>query len=208
MFAICAFGDSIVHGRGDNLDRGWAGRLRKYFEAKDYYNVFYNLGIPGDTSTELLKRFQTECAARMQKKHESDRFVVLVGIGLNDSRYVDKIGNAQTEPELFRENVLRLVEIAKKYTAEIVFVGLTPVDEKLTNPYETTYFFNERVEEFNNIIRSCCADLDVLFVDLFNEMKKLDYPALLGDGVHPSPAGYEKMYDIIKEFLIGHDVID
>jgi lysophospholipase L1-like esterase len=208
MFAICAFGDSIVLGRGDNLDRGWAGRLRKYFEAKDYYNVFYNLGIPGDTSTELLKRFDTECDVRMQKKHESDRFVVLVGIGLNDSRYEDIVGNAQTEPERFRENVLSLIEIAKKYTSEIVFVGLTPVDEKLTNPYETTYFFNERVAEFNDIIKTCCDSNDVLFIDMFNELTGLDYPALLGDGVHPSPAGYEKMYSIIKDFLIGHNFID
>ena len=60
MYGISVFGDSITFGRGNNLDRGWCGRLRKYFESKDYYNCLYNLGLCGDTTNKLLERFDAE----------------------------------------------------------------------------------------------------------------------------------------------------
>ncbi len=66
MFAITVIGDSIVFGRGNNKDRGWVGRLGKYFEVQDYYNAVYNLGIPGDISTNLIKRFDVECKSRIK----------------------------------------------------------------------------------------------------------------------------------------------
>ncbi|MBD3405675.1 MAG: hypothetical protein GF411_06035 [Candidatus Lokiarchaeota archaeon] len=157
MFAICAFGDSIVFGRGDNLDRGWVGRLRKYFEIKDQYNALYNLGIPGNSTTELLDRLDTECKARLKQYHEGDRFVILIGIGINDSRFVGSLDKPQTEKGVFRKNILKIIETAKIYSNEIVFIGLTPVDEKLTNPYEDTFFLNSRIKEFNAVIQDCCS---------------------------------------------------
>ncbi|MGM5484950.1 MAG: SGNH/GDSL hydrolase family protein [Nanobdellota archaeon] len=66
MHAVLAFGDSITFGRGVVPSRGWTNSLKEYFESKDFYNVLYNLGIPGDSSTDLLKRFETEAKARIQ----------------------------------------------------------------------------------------------------------------------------------------------
>jgi len=208
MFGILAFGDSIVFGRGNNLDRGWVGRLRKYFESKDYYNGVYNLGIPGNTSEDLLKRFETECKARIKISRPEDKFIILLGIGINDSRFNDNLDNPQTNEEDFKNNILKLIEISKKYTKHIVFIGLTPVDESLTSPYETTYFFNKRIEKFNKIIKEGCSESKTLFLDIFNEIKPMDYPALLDDGVHPNEKGYEEIYKIIKEFLIKNKLIN
>lgn len=201
MKGILAFGDSITFSRGDSNHEGWAGLLAHYFESLDYYNCLFNLGIPGDSSADLLKRFEVEADARIRYLRELDKFVILVGIGINDSRFNDELGNAQTEPEQFKKNIEKLIELSKQRTKDVVFIGLTPVDEKLTNPYETTYFNNERVSQFNDIIKSCCADEGVLFLDMFKELSALDYCALLDDGLHPNSAGYQKMYEIIKEFL-------
>jgi lysophospholipase L1-like esterase len=208
MFGILAFGDSIVFGRGNNIDRGWVGRLRRYFEAKDYYNGVYNLGIPGNNSTDLLNRFETECTARIKKNYPEDRFIILIGIGINDSKFVDTKDNPETEPAKFKENILKLIELSKKYTDEVIFIGLTPVDESLTDPYETTFFFNERIKQFNDTVSECCKDKGTLFLDMFSELQKLDYTKLLDDGLHLNAAGYDKMYEIIKDFLIENKVID
>lgn len=206
MFAICVFGDSIVFGRGDNLNRGWVGRLRKYFESKDQYNAVYNLGIPGNSTTDLLDRLDIECKARLKQHHEGDRFVILIGIGINDSRFVDSPGNPQTEIDVFKKNILKIINIAKKYTNEIVFVGLTPVDEKLTNPYENTFFFNNRVKEFDQIIKNSCNEKGVLFLDMLEKID-MDHTKFLDDGLHPNAQGYEKMYEIVKDFLIQNQII-
>ena len=208
MNAILCFGASITFGRGEQPCLGWVGRLKNYFEAKDYYNAVYNLGISGNTSVDLLNRFEIECKARTKKKRPEDKFVILIGIGTNDSRFVDTPNNPQTTPDDFKTNISKLLEIAKKYSSEIVFVGLTPVDESKTNPYETTFFFNERVEQYNNIIKDSCNKENVLFVNLFEAWKELNYTKLLGDGLHPNSEGYDKMYESIKEFLIEKELIE
>lgn len=80
MFGILCFGDSIIHGRGELPSIGWVGRLKLEFERKDFYNLVYNLGVPGDSSTTLLKRFEIEIKNRVLYKRESDKFVILIRI--------------------------------------------------------------------------------------------------------------------------------
>ena len=66
---ICIWGDSIAYGAWDSAG-GWADRLRVYLHGReidsrfeDYYWV-YNLGIPGETSSDLAKRFEAELLPR------------------------------------------------------------------------------------------------------------------------------------------------
>ena len=208
MFAICVFGDSLVFGRGDNKDRGWVGRLRKYVETKDYYNAVYNLGVPGDSTSELLERFETECKARTQKYWPGDNSVIMIGIGANDSRAVDTPENVQTMPTIFEGNISRLIKESKKYADKIVLIGLMPVDEQITNPYEATFFNNKCIEKYNKILKKSCIKEKVLFIDIFDKFKGLNYVKLLDDGLHPNAKGYEKMYEIIKESLVKHKIIN
>jgi lysophospholipase L1-like esterase len=191
MFAITIFGDSIVFGRGDN--KGWVGRLKEDFQAKDYYNVVYNLGIPGDTSSTLLKRFDTECKARIQYSRKDDKHVLIIGIGINDSRLINK--KPETSLKKFESNIKQLVKKAKKYTENVIFIGLTQVDERAKN-YEGTSFSNDRIAKYNEIIKK----QDVMFI----EMPKVS----LDDGLHPDSKGYDKMYKIIKGFLVGKGLIE
>ena len=195
MFAITIFGDSIVFGRGNAKDGGWVGRLKKEFEVKDYYNVVYNLGIPGDTSTNLLKRFDPECKPRIKFHRKGDRHILIIGIGINDSRLINNL--PETNPKKFAENIQKLIQKAKKLTKEIVLIGLTPVNDEIARDYEGTFFSNERVKQYNDIIKSNCKKSDVLFIDVF---KKIDQK-YLDDGLHPNSKGYQKMYEIIKKLI-------
>ena len=88
MFGILVCGDSISLGRGESPNIGWVGRLKEYFEAKDQYNSCFNLSIPGDTSTDILIRFETEIKARVKYKRPGDKFVIMLAVGMNDSKSV------------------------------------------------------------------------------------------------------------------------
>ncbi len=208
MFGISVFGDSITFGRGNNLNRGWCGRLRKYFESKDYYNCLYNLGLCGDTTNNLLERFDAEAKARVKFIRDQDRQVIIFSIGINDSRLLGKDKIPEIEIDKFEQNIQILIDKAKNYTKEILLIGLTPVDESITLDYEDTIFTNERVKQFNDKVKELCQKNNLSFFDMFQEFSKLNYQKLLDDGLHPNSEGYEEMYNLIKNFLIQKQIID
>ncbi len=208
MYGILAFGDSITFGRGVVPSTGWANRLKEYFESKDFYNVLYNLGIPGDSSTDLLKRFEIEAESRIKYYFPDNKFVILIAIGTNDSRGLGSPDNIQINPKDYENNVCEMVDIAKNQTKEVILIGLPPVDESLM-PFENTYFSNKTIEQFNDILQKIAEENSLLFCDIYSEFTKQEnYPKLLVDGVHPNAEGYKIMYEIIKKFLIQNKIIE
>jgi len=208
MNGILCFGDSITFGRGEQPNRSWTGRLKDFFEPKGLHHGVYNLGVSGHTSTDLLKRFDAEATARV-KYRPTDKFLILMAIGANDCKWdgLPQDNNPRTTKQAFTENISQLIEKAKKYNAGLAFIGLIPVDEKLTLPFEETSFENKRVKEFNDIIKTLCHQNGVLFFNMFKEMSKVDYVSFLFDGLHPNEKGYDWMFEKIKEFLIDSKLI-
>ena len=208
MFGILVFGDSIAFGRGESPSIGWSGRLKTHFEKGGFHNASFDLSVPGDSSTTLLKRFETELSARIKYIYPGDKFIVMIAVGINDCRGVGSLNKLQTKPGKFEKNISTLIQIAKKYTKHVVIVGLTPVDENKTNPFEDTYFTNNRVQEYDVILQHCARAAKIGHVNLFELISECNYKKLLVDGVHPNKKGYEKMYKIIKEFLIKKKIIN
>lgn len=224
MTLFC-FGDSITYGNWDPKG-GWVGRLRDYLDSKSlsassgndlyskFYTLTYNLGIPGDTSSGLLERFETELAFRFNPDEET---VILFAIGINDSRFYPKESEFETELGIFQQNIWDLWEIAKKYTADVAFLGLTPVDESRTNPLfwdaeskykqslktsadnnEASVYKNEYIEKYNLILKQFCESRTTPFIDIYEHMKNMDLKALTEDGLHPNSEGYKVMEEIIR----------
>jgi lysophospholipase L1-like esterase len=197
MKAITILGDSITFGRGGQ-EGGWVGLLKKHFERQDFYNVVYNLGIPGDTSKSLLKRFDVECHARIKYVWPGDKHILIVAIGTNDSRLWGK--KVETQPGKFRDNIVKLINLARKYTKHIVFVGLTPVVDELTANYDNkTTFTSVRVLKYNNILREVCSKKKVKFLNLLPLLS--NFEEFTEDGLHPNQAGYQKMFGLVKYSL-------
>lgn len=207
MFGILVCGDSISFGRGESPNIGWAGRLKKDFGPKGFHNCLFDLGIPGDTSTTLLKRFENEVRSRIKYIYPGDKYIIIIAIGINDSRAIGNPNRLETKPEQFKKNILKLISIAKRYTKHILFIGLTPVNEDITNPFEDTYFINSRIKEYNGIIKDCSQKEKVKFLEVFSKLIKKDYKKMLVDGVHPNKKGYVEIHKIIKNFLIKNKMI-
>jgi len=203
MKGILCFGDSITFGRGEIPNKSWCGRLKEFFESKAKYNGVYNLGVPGHTSTDLLKRFDSEASGRIRINKPSDNYLIIISVGTNDCKLDGKPGDKKprTTDDQFRKNIKELITKAKSYQAKLVFMGLPPVDKSKTQPFEETWFKSERVELFNDIVKELCKENNVLFFDIFKIMGKENYAQLLGDGLHPNSAGYDFMFEKIKTYL-------
>lgn len=208
MTIIC-FGDSITYGNWDP-EGGWVGRLREYLDSKSlsaysgedlyskFYTLTYNLGIPGDTSSGLFARFENELAPRFNPDEET---VILFAIGINDSRYYISTGEHEADLETFKQNIWDMWEIARQYTQDVAFIGLTPVDESRTNPLfweRDAVYKNEYIEKYNDVIREFCEYRQTPFIDIFSAMKGLDIASLMEDGIHPNSEGYKVIEEIIR----------
>ncbi|MFQ5474516.1 MAG: SGNH/GDSL hydrolase family protein [Candidatus Nanoarchaeia archaeon] len=195
MKGILIFGDSIAQGRGESPNIGWAGHLQKEFEPKGFHNCVYKLGIPGATSTSLLKRFETEVKSRINYSRPEDKFIVMIAVGINDSRGLGSPDKPETKQSVFKKNIRKLVTIAKKYTKHVIVVGLTPVDEKRTKPFEDTHFLNDTVKTYDTILEEVTKETKTKYIRLFDKL----VPKHLVDGVHPNKKGYEVMFENIKK---------
>ena len=145
-----------------------------------------------------------------QKVREDEETVFIFAIGTNDSYYIHTKNKLMPSHEELQNNIKKLINLAKKFSSKIIFIGLTPVNEKVVNPipWDTDKFYkNEDVQKYNEIIKSVCKENNLHFIEIFDEFKKIDYEKLLEDGLHPNSKGHEKIFEIIKGFLIDNKTI-
>ena len=211
MPRILVFGASITYGAWDE-EGGWTQRLRKFLDKKalenpDLYFRVFNLGIPGNTTEDLLKRFEFESIQRLRKDEDA---VFIFGTGTNDSQFLTSKNALRILPEKFKENIQKLIDIAKKFSSKIVFLESTPVDEKETVPIpwnKDRSCKNENIQRYNEIIKSICKGNRIYFIGTFDEWKRLDYEKLLEDGLHPNSEGHKKIFETVKNFLTQNKII-
>jgi lysophospholipase L1-like esterase len=188
---ICIFGDSIVRGHADYQNGGWAQQLQKYGSAHELFSV-YPLGISGDSTDDVIKRCAVELRAREAR-------MVIYAVGINDAARWN--GVLRTEKDQFAQNLDMLHSIAHGDGCEVVFVGLTPVDENLSTPvawYDTLHYHNADINTYDDLIRKMCDEKECVYISMNDLISKDD----LADGVHPNTHGHTKMYEKIKEILV------
>ena len=218
MARILVFGDSIVFGNWDQ-DGGWVDRLKKYFfkeslSNSDYYYMVYNVGVSGDTSSELLERFEYEVQHRLWEREETgekEEIIIILSTGKNDAAFIKSRKSLTVSINNFTINIKQLLTIAKKYSVKIVFVGPSFIDETKTKPTEwdsNIEYRNKDIEKYNEMIKLSCQEKKIHFINMYEEFKKLDYKKLLEDGVHPNSAGHKKIFEIVKDFLVEKSVVE
>lgn len=190
---IGSFGDSIAWGASDYEKGGWVERLKTYCLDKGDYSHVYNLGVCGETTVDVLKRFANEASVRKLD-------VIVFAIGINDSKYIQTTEKPFVRFEDFKSNLVELLNLARQITDKIVFVGLTCVDASRTMPVEwdsTIYFDNERIGQYDSAIKDFCEKENLPFVDMSDavDIKKSE------DGVHPDASGHEEMFKRVVKVI-------
>lgn len=206
MAQVYAFGDSITYGAWDIKDSGWASLLRKYFDDKaekdpQFYGLVYNLGIPGETTEGLVKRFKPETEARFRKGEE---YIFLFAFGANDSALILSKGEFKVSVEDYIRNLDTVLEDAKTYSTKLVLLNTTPVVEKVTAHVESKdkSRLNEYVERYNMALDELARRHNVPVLDVYSVFRQHDLESLFcEDGLHPNETGHRIIFDLVTKQL-------
>lgn len=189
---ICIFGDSIVWG-GNDSQGGWANRLRNSL-FNEFGTEIYPLGITGNTTVDLLKRFDVEAAARKPD-------VIIFAVGINDSVFTDTLKNSWVPIDNFEKNIGELISRARTYTKNIFFVGLTPIDDAKTNPipWAAPHCCSmAAASRYDEVLHRVCTANNAEYILISGLLSLIDLP----DGIHPNDIGHEKIYTSVREVLL------
>jgi len=208
---IFILGASITYGVGGS-DGGWADMVKremhrrqysKFDESNEHYEV-YNFAKPGMTVGDVLGSMSTDIGYR---RRDNEKAVIILSVGMNNTKSMNSPEDYVSTDASYKNNLVELLDAAKKVTDKVIFVGYTPVDEKITAPRispftgEKTYFSNSRIKEFNDICKTVCEDKGVMHVDIFDKAVSENWNDCLVDGVHPDAGGHEWIFKQLKPVL-------
>ena len=189
LMRILIIGDSFVEGVGDDVSGGWSARLNQFGS----YNVT-SLGIGGDNTRDVLLRIPS---SDRHKQHKWD--LILVEVGLNDSRWRPSKSSNEVPINEFRENLKKIAKQLSFVGHTIVFLGLTRVNEKLAAPYkEDKYYINKEINIYDNAIKEISYKIGCEYIPVPHLAPKDE---LLSDGLHPSPAGHKLILASVLAYL-------
>ncbi|MEK7185884.1 MAG: GDSL-type esterase/lipase family protein [Patescibacteria group bacterium] len=209
---LLVFGTSTTYGAWDS-EGGWVTRLRKFIDNKiinsgyKLHHLVYNLGISGDKTEDVVKRFDTEASARSSEKRET---VILFHLGANDTIFNESLGVTEVSPDQFKENFKILIDKARKYSDTIILVSFMPVDKRVDPmPWAPGRSYrNEYLETYDQVLAKVAEDKNVHFIEVFKKYINSDYSSLLADGVHMNDDGHKKLYETVRDYLIKNKIID
>lgn len=191
---ICIFGDSVVWGACIPKREAWTDLLRNHLDEKFNYSVaLYNLGIDGNTSKDILKRFDVEAQARNPD-------VIICAVGANDSIFRNNNQFDISESD-FLQNLTDILKKAKTYSEQILFVGLVKGSDVETIPLKRSTtgkcYSKLAVKKYDECIKLFTKQNNIPFVDVYPLLTDEDFD----DGLHPNIQGHFKIFQAVKKIL-------
>jgi len=178
------FGDSITYGLYDKEMCGWVNRVRNKLEKETDNNFIINLGIPGQKSIDIKNRCEIELKNRY---NETDNFILIYAIGIKDAAILSKGPN---HIEILEENIKSIIDITKKYTNNIYFIGLLSPNYKKRKEYT-----KEDVYYVDTILEKICNKEKVEYIKMIDKIKEES----LVDGLHPNSEGHQIIAETILD---------
>lgn len=178
-----AAGEQRVVFYGDSITYRW-GLENQFFPGKPYVNR----GIPGQTTPQLLVRFQQDVV------HLRPAAVVILA-GIND---VAGTTGPET-PEMVEDNFASMGAIAKQSGIRVVIASILPAisypPKRGVHPPRVIRTLNDWLKDF------CRRDGDV-YLDYYSSLADAQgamKPELTKDGIHPTAAGYAIMAPLAEQ---------
>ena len=183
---ICFVGESFVNGTGDSEYLGWTGRVCQGLARRDLVVTHYNLGIRGETSAELLLRWQRECDRRLPANCDNR---IVFSFGTNDTTIRD--GKRRVEIPASLQHTRTILTTAKSnYSVMMISPGATLDPEQ-----------NARTQALSHQFAQLCAELDIPYLDVLSPLSQSPVwmaEVAAGDGAHPDSGGYAEYARLIE----------
>jgi len=179
-----AQGDKRVVFMGDSITEGWHFDIPGgVFASKPYINR----GISGQTTPQMVLRFHQD-VINLQPE------VVVILAGTNDIA-----GNTgPMTPEDTENNIAAMAEMAAQNHIAVVLCSILPAFDY---PWQPGLTPAPKIDALNAWIKNYASQHGYVYVDYHSAMKDArdGLPTKLsGDGVHPTPAGYDVMAPLLE----------
>lgn len=170
---ILAFGDSLTYGSGAH-SQSYPVQLQKLIQKE-----VINAGVPGETSSQGLKRLPS----LLQKYHP--KLVILCHGGNDIIR--------QQSKKILKENLLKMIQMSKKIGAQVLLVGVP--DFRMLG-FTTDALYEEVAKQENVLYEG-------------NILSKIENdPTLKSDRIHPNAKGYALMAKAFTKILKKHKIVE
>ena len=185
---ICFIGDSFVSGAFDDECVGWVGRIAAAARHRKHDVSPYNLGVRGETSLQIARRWRAEAEVRQSPQQEGR---LVFEFGVNDAREVN--GKRQLEAAQSLAAAREILSAAVTWKPTLM-IGPPPGGDMARN---------ERVKGLSQKIADLCAQLGVPYFDSYEAL--VASPTFIPstkavDGTHPNAAGYAEWARVIDEW--------
>jgi acyl-CoA thioesterase-1 len=198
---LCFIGDAFTVGAGDETVLGWVGRVAQAEWQRNHDVTVYNLGIRGDSTRAIRRRWRQECEARLP--HGANGRLVFM-FGGNDAKEV--VGRGVEVP--MAESVANARSIIAEAAAWLptLWLSLVPMSEALPYPRllpdtPEYRFDNQRQAEYTQRYAAVAHELGVPFLDLHTPLlRDAAWQRLTqaGDGSNPNAQGYARLAALIS----------
>jgi len=187
---ICFFGDSFTNGTGDDECLGWVGRVCARQRKAGVDLTSYNLGIRGNTSEDILRRWKGEAAARLTK---GDTAALVFSFGTNDCALGDD-GRARLAQNDRLKNARAILVDAPKAWPTLLVGPLPIADDPVAN---------KRIADLSRQAGVFARAHRVPYLDVFSKVHGSPLwqeECEAGDGVHPNSGGYKLVADLVENW--------
>ncbi|MDO9361603.1 MAG: SGNH/GDSL hydrolase family protein [Sphingopyxis sp.] len=186
LLALPASARRIVF-MGDSITQNWGLDDPGFFSGG-----IVNRGISGQTTPQMLLRFQADIVALKPK-------LVHIMAGTNDIA-----GNSgPNAPEDYKNNIRAMVTLAKANGIKVILASIPPAARFAWKPELQPA---PRVAELNMWLKAYAKAEKVEYLDYHSSLTTPDgalQPAFTFDGIHPNHAGYQVMVSLARRAVAG-----
>ncbi len=182
---------------GDSITQYWTSSKDENRGNPQFFtdNNWYNRGISGNTTEDMLNRFKYDLELLAPKV-----MVLCAGtndIAQNDDKFVSN--------EEILANIKTMVERAAAVGTKTILCSLLPADKYYwSNAIENP---SQEIKKVNELIKAYAAENNIPYVDYWTPLhSETDgMPAKYSaDGVHPNKVCYKVMEDIVKPVVVDY----
>lgn len=174
---------------GNSITANWINLSQAFFAD----NKFLNRGVGGQTSTQMLLRFQQDVVALGVKK-------VILNTGINDIGE----GDGFYDLRLTIQNIQSMIDIAKQNDIELILSSVLPATDICVNRWMKISNVQEKIGLLNKEIITLASDNNLKYIDYNSKLRNTDgtfNDLYTFDGVHPNLEGYKIMEALVLEYI-------
>jgi len=104
-----------------------------------------------------------------------------------------------TSPQKFTLLYRGLIQqLQKETSARIICIGINKTNERIYSQLPRT---NERIAEYNNIIKNCCEAFNCVYIDPSDHIDMADTP----DGIHYNASGHLRIANALERIIKNYN---